>query len=261
MLPRELSQDLRRVLKELKLGQLLPVLPERLRQARDRQMDPEDVLLTVLSDETQRRRRQRVVLRARRAGLESGLVFDAWDEAAKVTYDRHLLDELRTLSFIERHHHVLIMGPVGVGKTMLAHALGHLAVERGLSVHSEVADKLFLRLKASRLDATHPQELRRLVSVDLLILDDFALRPLDGMETADLYELVTARHRNGSMIITSNRDPAEWLSMLADPLHAQALVDRFTNNAYDLVVDGESYRRRQKPSLGSPALTVGQNGR
>ncbi len=252
MPPRDLSSDLKRVLKTLKLGKLLPVLPERLRQARDRQMDPEDVLLVVLSDEVQRRQQQRVTRRANKAGLEPALVFDQWDDTALVTYDRRLLDELRTLHFIDRHHHVLIMGPVGVGKTMLAHALGRLAVERGLSVHCETADKLFLRLKACRLDDTYAVEMRRLVAVDLLIIDDFALRALDDFETADLYELVTARHRRGSMILTSNRDPAEWLAMLADPLHAQALVDRFTNNAYDLVVEGESYRKRQKPRLGAP---------
>jgi DNA replication protein DnaC len=63
--------------------------------------------------------------------------------------------------------------------------------------------------------------------------------------------LVTARHQNGSMILTSNRDPSEWLGILADPLLAQALVDRFTNNAYDLVIEGESYRKNQKPRLKS----------
>jgi len=250
---RELSKDLVRVLKSLKLGRLTPVLPERLRQARERKMDPEDALLMILQDEVQRRQRVRLINRARRAGLAPNLVFDEWNPTAQITYDRRLLDELRTLRFIEQHHHILVAGPVGVGKTMLAHALGHLAIQRGLSVHLATADKLFNRLKGSRLDATHELELRRLIAVDLLIIDDLALRPLDELETADLYELVTARHRKGSIIVSSNRTPDEWLPMLADPLHAQALVDRFSNNAYDLLIDGESYRKRQKPSLATPA--------
>ena len=247
MPPRELSRDLVRVMKSLKLGKMLPTLPERLRQARERGLDPEDLLLLLLSDEVQRRDRNRIAMRARRANLAPSMVFDDWDAEAKITYDRHLLDELRLLRFVERHHHVLIMGPVGVGKTMLAHALGHEAIRRGLSVHCEPAEKLFRRLKGARLDDTHQAELRRLVNVDLLIVDDFALRAMDEMETADTYELVTARHQTASMILTSNRDPSEWLGILADPLLAQALVDRFTNNAYDLVIEGESYRKKQKP--------------
>ena len=184
---RDLSNDLKRVLKELKLGKLLPVLPERLRQARDRAMDPEDVLLVVLSDEVQRRQHLRVASRSKKAGLEPDMVFDEWNESAKITYDRHLLDELRTLRFIDLNHHVLLIGPVGVGKTMLAHALGHLAVQRGLSVLCETADKLFKRLKASRLDETLAQEIHRLATVDLLIVEDFARLATDEWETTGLH--------------------------------------------------------------------------
>ncbi len=249
MPPRDPSPELRQVLKSLRLGKLLPTLPERLRQARERSLDPEDVLITILSDEVQRRRRQHLALKARKAGLDPSCVFEAWDEGARITYDRRLLDELRTLRFVEHHHHALLMGPVGVGKTMLAHALGHLAVRAGMSVHCESADKLLHRLKASRLDDSHDLELRRLVAVDLLVIDDFALRALDPTETTDFHEIVTARHRRGSMVVTSNRDPSEWLAQLADPLLSQALVDRFSNNAYDLVIEGESYRKREKPVL------------
>lgn len=247
MPPRDLSKDLVAALKALKLGKLIPILPERLRQAREKGLDIEDVLLIVLSDETQRRDRSRLADRARKANLLPSLVFDEWDAAANVTYDRNLLDDLRLLRFIEQHHHVLIMGPVGVGKTMLAHALGQLAIRQGYSVHCESADKLFLRLRGGRLDDTHAAELRKLLAVDVLIIDDFGLRALSAAETSDLFEIVTARHQVGSIVLTSNRDPSEWLPMLADPLLAQALVDRFTNNAYDLVIEGESYRKKQKP--------------
>ena len=247
MLQHKVSRELEQALKSLKLGRLLPILPERFRQAHERGMTPHDSLLLILADEVQRRSRQRVTNRAKKARLDPAMVFDEWDDSAKITYDRALLDELRMLRFMEQRHHVLLMGPVGVGKTMMAHGLGYLAIQRGFSVHCETADKLFTRLKGSRLDETHTAEIRRLVQVDLLIIDDFALRPLDGVETTDMYEIVTARHRAASMVVTSNRSPEEWLSQLADPLHAQALVDRFSNNAYDLVIEGESYRKRQKP--------------
>lgn len=246
---RELSRDLVASLKSLKLGKLIPLLPERIRQIRERELDFEDALLIVLADEVQRRERNRLVTRAKKARLAPSLLFDAWDPGANITYDRHLLDELRLLRFLEQHHHVLIMGPVGVGKTMLAHALGHLAIQQHYSVYCESADKLFQRLRGSRLDGTHAQELRKLLTVDLLVIDDFGLRVLSAEETADFFEIVTARHQAASIVLTSNRDPSEWLPMLADPLLAQALVDRFTNNAYDLVIEGESYRKKQKPKL------------
>lgn len=142
---------------------------------------------------------------------------------------------------------MLLLGPVGVGKTHLATALGHIAIRRRRSVLMTRADKLFKRLKAARLDHTVEAEMRRLTHVELLIVDDFALHSLDATETADWYELVVERHRKAATVLTSNREPAEWLAMMADPLLAQSAVDRLVGTAHELVIEGESYRRRQHP--------------
>ena len=114
------------------------------------------------------------------------------------------------------------------------------------------ADKLFTRLRAARLDNTVDAETRRLTTIDVLIIDDFALRPLDATETSDFYEIVVERHRTKTTIVTSNRDPAEWLTMTADTLLAQSAIDRLTANAHTLVIEGPSYRQRSRPGRLDP---------
>jgi DNA replication protein DnaC len=148
---------------------------------------------------------------------------------------------------------------VGVGKTHLAHALGHIACRRRLRVHADRADRLFKRLKAARLDATYDQEMRRLIGVDLLLIDDFALQSLDQTETAGFYELCVERHLTGSTVLTSNREPPEWLAVMADPLLAQSALDRLQSTAHQLIVEGDSYRRRQRP--GRPATPTTRKDR
>lgn len=244
-----ISTDLKAVLRRLKLSPILDTLPERLTLARQQKMPFQDLLLLTLQDEVSRRDSQAATLRAQRGHLEPQCLLETWDETAKVTFDRSLLNELASLRFIDSHHHVLIVGPVGVGKTFLAHALGHIACRRGYSVLALTADKALKSLRQARLINSYEAELRRIISVDLLILDDFCLDVMDQQESRDVYEVLAERQRAGSVIVTSNRGPDEWLATFADPLRAQSAIDRFVNAAYDLVIDGESYRPRLKPTL------------
>ena len=243
--------DLMSTLRALKLGQMADTLPERLTLARTRTMGHGAFLELVLGDEVTRRESRSAMLRARTAGLDPAMRLDTWAEPADLRYDRALLSDLATLRFTENGNGVLILGPVGVGKTHLAAALGHIAVRRRRSVHFTRADKLFTRLRAARLDNTLEAEVRRLTRIELLVIDDFALRPLGPTETSDFYELIVERHKKTSTVITSNRSPEEWLTMTTDALLAQSAVDRYTSTAHTLIIEGPSYRQRHRPGLPS----------
>src|SRR6266568_4249756 len=207
-----ITPELRSLLRAVKLGQLLPTLPERLTLARAHHLSHAQFLELILSDEVTRRDATSAARRARAASA-------------------------------------IIMAPVGVGKTFLTTALGHAAVRARHSVHFERAGQLLKRLKATRLDNSHDEQIRKLLHADLLILDDFCLQPMDTTDTADIYEIILERHRTAATVVTSNREPVEWLALMADPLLAQSAIDRLQSAAYELVIDGESYRHRQKPAI------------
>lgn len=247
-----ISAELRTLLRRVKLGKALDTLPERLALARSANLGHAEFLELVLSDEVTRRDTSSAALRARRAGLDPAMRFENWDDTAEVTYDRAVLDELSTLRFVDAAHNALILGPVGVGKTFIATALGHAAIRRRYSVHFERADHLLKRLKASRLDNSHDVEMRKLIRVDLLAIDDLCLQALDAADTADIYELIVERHGQAATIASSNREPIEWLGLMADALLAQSAIDRLQSSAYELVLDGPSYRRRERPTPGAP---------
>lgn len=246
-----ISTDLKRVLRQLKLSPMLDTLPERIILAKQQHLSHVAFLELVLADEATRRDTTSAARRARTAGLDPGMRLDTWHDTVALRYDRTLWAELTSLRFLEGPHGACVLGPVGVGKTHLATALGHIAVRRRVPTLMLRADAMFKRLKASRLDNSTEAEMRRLAGIQLLIIDDFALLPMDATETADFYELVVARHHKAATVLTSNRGPDEWLAMMSDPLLAQSAVDRVTSTAHELIVEGQSYRRRQKPSVDS----------
>jgi DNA replication protein DnaC len=242
------SAELRQVLRDLKLSGILDTLPERVELARQAHLPYPEFLTVILADEVTRRERVSTTVRARAARLDATMTLEGWDDSTEAVFDRDLWAELCTLRFVEARRDLIVMGPVGVGKTFMASALGHIACRRRFTTLAGRCDQILKRLRGSRLDGSHDLELRKLIRVELLILDDFCLQALDPADTADIYEVIVERHRRATTIVTTNREPpGEWLAAMADPLLAESAIDRLTSNAYQLVVDGPSYRQRQRP--------------
>lgn len=244
-----LSPELKNVLKKLKLGQIIAALPERIVLAEKQNLSLEETLLLVLSDEVTRRDATACTRRAAKAGLDPEMMMERWDTTSKVRYDKRVLAELMSLRFVEANRNAVILGAVGVGKTFLANALGHVATRHGYHVIFTRADAMLRRLKQSRLDNSREAVIAELASIDLLVVDDFALEPMSRDESRDIYQLIVERSGRAPTVVTSNRDTAEWLAAFDETLLAQSAVDRFIHNAYDLVIEGESYRARLKPKL------------
>jgi DNA replication protein DnaC len=244
-----INPELVAALKRLKLGRILDTLPDRLVLADKQDMSFDDMMLLVLTDEITRRDSAAADNRAHSAGLDPSMRLELWDKTSKVAFDKRMLSELVSLRFLEAHRHVVVLGPVGVGKTFVSQALGHIACRHGYNVRFLRADAMLRTLRQSRLDNSRDAEMIALTSVDLLIVDDFALEAMSKEESKDVYQLFLERTGRASMIVTSNRDTAEWLAMFDDMLLAQSAVDRFKNAAYDFVIEGESYRPRLKPTL------------
>ena len=202
----------------------------------------------ILTDEINRRDHRRLELRLQRAGFEQTCRLEDFDWSASITLDRRLLVAAFSLQFLDRNEHVLLVGPVGVGKSFIAQALGYAAVRAGHTVRFVHADDFFRAMAQARVDHSTDKTFRSFLAPDLLILDDLGLHRMTQQQSIDLYELVIARHRTASFVITSNRAVDEWLGLFDDPNPRHSALDRLANASYQIVIEGASYRERLSPT-------------
>ena len=243
----QIQTELKSVLKRLKLSGILATLPDRYAYARHEKLDYTQFLELVLSDEVERRDHKNLAIRLQNAGFEEECTLERFDWLAKIRIDKPRLTELFGLHFLERHENVIFCGPVGVGKSFFAQALGHAACRAHYRVLFSRADKLLAHLARSRADNSFDRELRSWITPDLLIVDDFGLKKLSSQATSDLYDLLIERHTRSSTIITSDRAVDEWLAAFDEPMLGQSALDRFCHRAHQFVIEGESYRKRTAP--------------
>jgi DNA replication protein DnaC len=237
-------------LKALRLSGILETLDVRNRQAIEDKLSYVEFLERLLEDEVERRSQKQLVLRLRRASFTSDKTLEGFDWSFNPSINRQQVLDLATSIWIDRHENVLVVGPSGVGKSHLAQALGQEACRRGYHVLFTPVTKMLSHLNGGRADGTYERRLSGYLRPDLLILDDFGLRALRAQESEDLYQVIGERYERGSILVTSNRDYAEWPEAFGEnPLLASAGLDRLAHRAHLVTITGASYRAHQKPRM------------
>jgi len=233
-------------LRELDLSGMVLTLDLRAAQATETHLTPGEFLALLLDDELERRSQQRLARHMAESGCDGQKTLASFDFSAAPSVNRTLIQDLATCAFVARHENILLCGPTGVGKSHLAQALAYEALKREYRVLVRGTQRLLADLHTARANGAHTRLLGRVLSCDLLVLDDFGLQPLGPQAVQDLYDIIAERYERRSVIITSNRAFAEWATVFNNDLLASAALDRLTHHAHTVIIQGESYRQRSR---------------
>lgn len=191
------------------------------------------------------RENQAMARRLKRSKLDGEPCVEDIDFRHPRGLDRSLMRTLSNSQWVAQHHSVLFTGPTGIGKSWLAQALAQKACRDGYSVWYRPLPKLFRELMVARADGSLGRVLETIARVDVLVVDDFAMAPLNEQERRDFLEICDDRYNRRSTILTSQLPVEKWHAQIGDPTLADSILDRLVHNAYRIELSGESIRKKK----------------
>lgn len=230
------------LLKQLRLNNIMDNLSQRNREAIEHKLAYPEFLALLLQDEILCRENKRLMKRIKRAGFRGDKTLENFNFDFNPKINRAQIQELATCRFINESSPVLIAGPTGTGKSHLAQALGHCAIRLGYDVLWLSQTQLFSELQAAKALDRYHRKMNELCKIPLLIMDDFALKPLRSPQDEDFHDLIAGRYESAGLIVTSNLDFSEWGEAFPNRLLGAATLDRMKHNAYRIILEGASYR-------------------
>jgi DNA replication protein DnaC len=239
--------ELKRALKQLRLGGIAAVLETRIQQAQAEPMAPIDLISCLVSDELTRRSDRLLERRRKAAGFRNLHTLDNFDFSFNKKMNRSLVFDLATGNFIARHEDALFLGPPGTGKSHLAQAIGLAAIQQGYRVIYREAHTMLGDLAEATLDGSRKQIMELFATVPLLIIDDLGMRKLPAAAAEDLLEVIMRRYERTSTLLTSNRPVEDWGKLLGDTAAVTAMLDRLLHHGHVLKCGPRSWRTKTQP--------------
>jgi DNA replication protein DnaC len=229
----------------MKLHGMAAALRQWLERPKDRDLAPADVVGMLADAEWISRENKKLTGRLRNARFRLPACVEDIDYSHPRGLTKAVMLDLATSRWAASHQNVIITGPTGAGKSYLACALGNKACRDGLTVAYRRTSRLFDELAQARADGRHPDLLRRLAKVQVLILDDFGTEPLGAAQRKEMLEVTEDRYGISSTIITSQLEPKNWHAVIGDETLADAICDRVVHNAHRLKLTGDSIRKEE----------------
>jgi len=225
---------------------MLDCLPQRNTEAIANQMTYPEFLQLLAQDELLLREQRRYERRLKKANFKGQKTIENFDFSFNSKINSSLIRDLATCHFIKEKYPVLIMGPCGTGKSHLAQAIGHCALQKGYEVIYTQIQKISDELQAAKAINRYTSKLKSWAKIHLLIIDDFGLKPLRYPQDEDMHALIAERSEMAATLFTSNLDLPEWQQAFANQLLGVATIDRLRYNAYHVLLEGKSYREYKK---------------
>jgi len=246
--PKKLHENLLRDLADLKLARIAATYKEVLDEAARNGCSSLELLATLIAAEATARQERALQRRIKRAHLPKQKTLQEYDFSFPKRIPKQAILRLFDCDFVKQQVCAVLVGKTGTGKSHLLTALAYTACEKGFTVRRTRVVDMINDLTKAQINGTLGKALREYTRPELLLLDELGYLPIDKRGADLLFQVVATRYEAGSMVISTNRPFREWGAILdVDNTLATALIDRLMHHGEALVIQGESYRMKDKP--------------